>query len=449
MTVKELKERMAALAAEGAALAAKHDRGEALTDAEADRVKQIRAEGTDLRSQLTAAQEQEAALSEFRQMDQHYNKPADKHDRGISLPGHERATVTESGEPAHWTIGDRFVRSEQFKQYREQAGMGTSMKPLVVQSFYEPHVRRARLDAAPSEQRALITSTVVTDMILPTRLPGLVDGTPRRLRARDVMANRQTDSNLIEYVKRATRTNSAAEVAEATDLTTGLKPESSFTLTPASSPVQTIAHITYATRNALDDMAMLRGIIEDDLRLGIAEREDTQLLFGNGTAPNLLGVFNTSGIQNLDAAYWTANPLPTAGAAANKWDRLMRAITQVDLSGQSAASAIVLNPYQVEEVRMMKDTTGNYLFAGGGPQGAGIMTVWGLPIVPHSTMAANAFLVGDFARHAIVFDRMAAQVFVTDSNRDLFERNIITFLAESRLALVVDWPLAFAKGVLA
>jgi HK97 family phage major capsid protein len=437
MKAKEIRERLAALAKEGSALAAKHEK-DGLTDDEASRVSQIRQEATDLRSKLTVAVEQEQSFSDFRAMDDEYNKPAVTSRRELVHDGAEQrgnaAGVETRGEPAHWTMGDRFVNSQGFQEFRQRVGMGTSMRPLPVGSFYEPHQRRAALDAAPPEQRALITSVTVTEMIQPDRLAGIVEGLPRRLRARDVMANRQTGSNMIEFVRRATTTNNAAEVAEATSLVTGLKPESGFTLESDSAPVRTIAHLEYATRQALDDMAQLRGIIEGDLRRGIEEREDLQLLYGDGVAPNLRGVYNTPGIQNLDAAYWTANPLPTDGAAANRWDRLIRAITRVDETGRSVASAVVLNPSEVERIRVQKDTQGNYLFAAGGPFATGTATIWGLPIVPHSSQPAGTFLLGDFARHATVYDRMAAQVYVTDSNRDLFERNIITFLAEGVLS---------------
>lgn len=445
MNIKELRERLAALYAEGAQLRAKSQAG-TLTEDEDTRYTQLADEAADLGTKLKDAEARQSRDTSFERGHETYNQPNGRRVSGLTPTTPEASPEERERESRGWdTIGDQFVHSDNLAQYRQNVGRGGTSKPLDVGSFYARHNQRRRADASEREERALITSTVVADAVLPTRIPGVVLEDVRPLRVRDVMLNQQTDSNLIEFVRMASITNNAAEVAEATSLTTGLKPESGFALEPDSAPVRTIAHIEYATRQALDDMSQLRGIIEDQLTRGIEEREDRQLVIGDGVAPNLRGIYNTPNAQNLNGAYWAANPLPTDGAAPNKWDRLLRAITKIRVTGRSRASAILLNPNQVEEFLMFKTSTGAYAFGGGPAGGLDVATMWRLPVVEQEDIPVNEAVVGAFNRHSIVYDRMQSQVYATDSNRDLFERNIITFLAESRLALVVTRPVAFAK----
>lgn len=363
------------------------------------------------------------------ELNRHYNEPS-----GRRASGQNPTDGSQRGEerPQGQTWGEQFVNSEQFRAYREGGvGQGGSSG-------------RLRVEGSPMEQRALITSTVVTEMILPQRLPGIYAPDLRELRLRDVLANGRTDSNLVEFVREASRTNNAAEVAEATTLSDGLKPESGFTLEPDSAPVRTIATLMYVTRNALDDMAGLRSYIDELLSRFIEERIDRQLLIGNGTAPNLRGLNNASGVLNLNGAYFTTT-MPS------KVDRIRRAITRIRIAGRGRASFTVLNPADIEEFELMRTsvetgvTVNAYALPGGGPFGNGNtpLTLWGRPIVEHEDQTAGIATVAD-GRAAMVMDRMDTQLFITDSNRDLFERNILTVLAETRLAFPIFYPSRIA-----
>lgn len=386
----------------------------------------------DLQGELTDAKQTEQQRKDdlvFAQtaagLHRHYNEPA-----GASAA---RQVAGEGGRgddppPAGRSMGEQFVASEQFRHYRQHSvGMGVASAPV-------------RIGPGPTQQRALITSTVVTEMIPPQRLPGVYAPDLRELTLRDVLASGSTDSNLVEFVREASRTNNAAETAEAATLSDGLKPESGFTLESASAPVRTIATLMYVTRAALDDMAGLRSFIDGLLSRFIDERVDRQLLIGNGTAPNLLGLNNASGVLNLNGAYFTTT-MP------HRADRIRRAITRIRIAGRGRASAVVLNPADVEYFELLKTaeetgvTNNAYALPGGGPFGAnqGPTTIWRRPIVEHEDQTEGIATVFD-GRAAMVMDRMDTQLFATDSNRDLFERNIITILAETRLALPIFFP---------
>lgn len=302
----------------------------------------------------------------------------------------------------------------------------------------------------PNEFRDLIYSgTGSASMLLPDVFPEIYRARERDLRMRDVLANAQTNSDAITILQESGFTNNAAEVAEATTVSGGAKPESAITFTEVTFNVRTIAHWIPVTRQMLADLAFMRTYIEDRLRVGIERREDNQFLNGNGTPPNLTGLLNTSGIQTLDAAYFTANPVINAGQTVENFNRILRAKTQIRLSsvGGSQATFAVLNPVDMEKLMTLSDANRQYY--GPGPfSGSGIANLWGLSVVESENIAAGTSLVGDGLMAAVV-DREDTQIYTTDSHSDFFVRNILVLLAEERVALPVFRPAAFARVTLA
>jgi HK97 family phage major capsid protein len=439
-TLRQINDELAKLSKDNAPLAAKFIEG----GLEGDDLTQFRTNTAQLEKLYGERADAERAEADHKrdldaaqrsiETSKHYHEGT-----GRRAGGQAAESRQDAGEWGR-SVGERFAHSEELAEYRQNVRPGASSRRFDVGSFYAGHADEVerRFGPGPDEQRALITSTTLTTVIQPQRLPGIYAPELRELRVRDVLANGRTSSNMVEFVREASRTNNAAEVAEATSLTDGAKPESGFTLEEASAPVRTIATLMYITRAALDDADQMQSYIDQLLRRFIEEREDQQILTGNGTAPNLRGLINQSGIQNLNGAYFTTT-MP------NKLDRLRRAKTRVRLGGRGRATAMILHPENVEEFELMKtnssDTDNNqYAALGGGPFGAAAGgRIWGLPYVESENLTVNKAVVLD-GTAAMVMDRMDAQTYVTDSNRDLFERNIITILVESRIALPVFFP---------
>lgn len=351
--------------------------------------------------------------------------------------------------PDRRSAGRRFVESDEFRAARADA-VGRSA-PVRFDGLVAPHGYggRADPDAGPAadEQRALVSSgTMPGSLVTPQVIPGIMRGLERPLVMRDVLVAGRTTSDAITYMQETGFANNAAEVAEATalngvGLTGGVKPESGLTFAEVTTPVVWIAHWIPITRQTLQDAAQMESYVNERLLTGLARREDAQILAGNGTAPNLRGVLNTSGVQTLDAAYFTANPVKDAGTANENFNRLRRAMRLIRYTGESQPTFIVAHPADLEEFDTATNAGKDYLF--GGPAGGFQRTYWGLPAVESMGVAEGQALVGD-GTMAAVFDRMQAQILTTDSHADLFIRNILVILAEERLALAVFRPSAFA-----
>ena len=269
-------------------------------------------------------------------------------------------------------------------------------------------------------------------LIRPDRQSDIVGLTRVQMRVRDLLTPGQTEGNSIEYAYQTVRTNAAAATAETTQ-----KPESNYGWDVANAPVRTIAHWVPASRQAMDDIPQLESLIDGELRYGLDDVEDAELLLGDGTGQHLNGLYTQA------TAY--SQPAGVSISGETRIDRLRLAILQVELADY-APDGIIIHPTQWTNIELTKDAAGGYIFAN--PQGLAANTLWGRPVVSTKRIGANNFLVGGFKLAAQIFDRMDTEVRISDQDRDNFIKNMLTIRAEKRLALVVRRPTAMVKGSL-
>ena len=264
--------------------------------------------------------------------------------------------------------------------------------------------------------------------VAPDRLAGVQTLPQRRLTVRDLITPGRTGSNLVQYLRETGFTNNAATTAEGTR-----KPQSDLTIDLKQAPVVKIPHFIKASTEILSDFPQLQSLIDAKLRYGLALVEEAQLLKGSGVGNNLNGIYTQA----------TAYAAPIVIAGATRIDVLRLALLQAELA-EYPSTGIVLNPIDWAAIELQKDDNGGYIFAN--PQSMSLSALWGRPVVPTQAMTLDQFLVGAFQLGAQVFDREQAQVTVATENEDDFVNNLVTILAEERLALAVYRPEAFIKG---
>jgi HK97 family phage major capsid protein len=317
------------------------------------------------------------------------------------------------GDVQHQTYGQQFTASEEFKAF---AGKTTP---------------RGRVDMTFNAAITSVTTDTdgaAGDLVTTTRVPGIISPPDRRMTVRDLITPGRMDGNALEYVKETGFTNAAAGVAE------GLrKPESTLKFDLVSTTAKVIAHYVKASRQILSDASQLASYIDGRLRYGLAFKEEQQLLNGDGTGQNLLGIIPQA----------TAYAAPFTVTDGTLIDQLRLAALQAQLA-EYPATGIVLNPIDWARIELLKDTTGRYII--GNPQGTIGASLWNLPVVSTQAIAEDKFLVGAFRLGAQVFDRWQARVEVATENEDDFVKNMVTILAEERLALAVYRPQAFIYG---
>lgn len=268
------------------------------------------------------------------------------------------------------------------------------------------------------------------DLVVEQRV-GLVPGVERRLTIRDLLMPGRTSSSSIQYPKETGFTNSADTHTETAGTA---KPQSEIKFDLVTSTVTTIAHWVLATRQILDDAPMLQSYIDGRLRYGLKLVEEDQLLNGGGTGTDLNGIYT-------QATALSANPMVVA--SPTKIDVIRVAMLQAALA-EFPPNGVVLHPTDWAGIELTKDTAGAYII--GNPQDSAQPRLWGLPVVATQAMTVDKFLVGSFGMGAQIFDRADATVEISTEDSDNFRKNLVTILAEERLALAVYRPEAFVKG---
>jgi HK97 family phage major capsid protein len=318
------------------------------------------------------------------------------------------------GGEAEKSIGEQFVESDSFKAFQD--------------SGFSKNARGADLKIKTTLTSATTdTGGSVGDAINQTRLPGILPLAQRRMTVRDLLTPGRMDGNTLEYVKETGFTNSAATVAEG-----AAKPESDLKFDLVTTSAKVIAHWTKASRQVLSDISQLRSLIDQRLLYGLAYVEEAQLLNGDNTGQNLNGIVTQA----------TAFSAPITLADLTMIDVLRLAMLQAALA-EYPATGHVLHPTDWAYIETQKDSEGRYII--GNPQGMISPTLWSLPVVTTQSMTVRTFLTGAFKLGAQVFDRWDARVETGYVNDD-FIKNLVTVLAEERLALAVYRTEAFITG---
>lgn len=349
------------------------------------------------------------------------------------------ASVKEKADEALLNVNGLRAKFDELEQKAAREGAGEEEAKTFGERFVEDAGVKAFLSNEPTSGRvdarfkASITSATTNAAgsagagVRTTRLPGILELPQRRLTIRDLISAGRMDGNTLEYVRETGFTNNAAPVAEG-----ALKPESDLKFDLVNTSAKVIAHWMKASRQILSDFAQLRSVIDNRLMYGLAYVEEQQLLNGDGTGQNLLGIIPQA----------TAYAAPFTPTAATAIDTMRLAMLQGEIA-EFPATGHVMNPLDWGRVELTKDADGRYII--GNPQGTIAPTLWGLPVVTTPAIAADRFLTGAFRQGAQLFDRWDARVEVGYVDKD-FIMNMVTILAEERLALAVYRPQSFIYG---
>lgn len=279
--------------------------------------------------------------------------------------------------------------------------------------------------------------------VVPTYLPGgPVPLLFRRLTVADLLPHGSMSSQSVIYVQETAVTNAAATVAEG-----AAKPQSDVTLAQVTEVARKIATTGKISDEMVNDVDYIQSYVNGRLVLFVKLAEEDQLLNGNGTAPNLRGILNRTGLTAAQAV-----------GADTRVDAIFKEITKIRAGAFLEPDAVVLHPTDWQSVRLSKDASGQYY--GGGPfnwasygqrtssgdttqLADGGESLWGLRVVVTPAIAQGTALVGAFALSAQVYQREGIRVEATNSNEDDFLKNLIAIRVEERLALAVYRPAGF------
>lgn len=311
------------------------------------------------------------------------------------------------------SLGEQFAESEEFKSF-----MGTKNMPPMKgssQVFFTKSITNLPGSGGPG--------------IFPEYLPTPIIPNFQPLTIRDLLGQGTTETNVINWVQENVFTDNAGYQGSEGSL----KPQSDISYVLKTINVATIGHWIKASKQTLSDFKLLQTLINARLSFGLKLAEEREILFGDGNTNHLHGLVPQA------TAYNTA--LNKAGD--QMLDVIRHAMLQTTLSFYPA-TGVALSPTDWHNIEILKDGFHRYLFSN--PAGTIPAMVWGLPVAQCFSFGGGEFLVGSFKLAVTLFDREQASILVSTEDQDNFVRNMVTILAEERLALGVSRPLAIVSG---
>lgn len=376
----------------------------------------------------------------FTGLQKKYDNVADELQKGNTVTTAMKAQIeTQKGEIER-VIEQVQKLEEKGIKLRSQPGEAKSFIDLVknddaYKSLQAKSVSLADIEVTKSDMASMKEMKVTSaGIVAPNYDPVIQPGIRQELRIRDLLTTVPVTGQQYTFFKENLHTRGAAPVAEG-----GLKPTSNVTFTTQTDRVKKIAVWMPVTDEALDDVPQLMAYLQELLRYDLKLEEERQILKGDGTGENLNGLMTQATIY--DAA------LTKAGDTAI--DLVRRAIYQVRKQSMLSADGIVMTELDWMNIELQKDGENRYLFAN--LQGLVTPVLWGRPVVTSDSVdegdadTGGEFLVANFARSSVLFDRMSF-LFKMGLINDQFIKNERALLVEERLGLGVRRREGLVKG---
>lgn len=386
-----------ALRAEAADLLAK--KGDALTEADGARIAEIHDRVTALNAKMGEAREHEAALEAFLGSGQFKHAA-----KASTLGGEFAAALKSAGKTSVAMLGEAgFV----YTKADGDAPAGAIVRDENALGTFGYVAGESRFPAVP--------------------VSGIAD-----------LFNQVTIGSAGYEYLRWTFTGEPGMIADG-----GLKPQIKGSYTRHTVDVEEIGAHVIVSEAMLDDEAALEAKINDQLVRRVNKVEEAQILNGDGTRPNLPGILNDPDIATITTA------------PADIIDTILEAVVKIQTDTgdeELIADALVMNPNDWFNLRILKDKAGQYLMGGPafGPYGNGAYQFapnpWGLKyLVRSAAMPAGTALVGAFKEGGTVYRRKDITLKATDSHAETFTHDLVTLRAFKRVGFGVDYPQAFVK----
>ncbi len=354
-----------------------------------------------------------------------------KNEKAMEVDSEPAAQSFPSEQVPAKSIGELFTESDAYKNYKSNGVKGIDSK----------------VNANPLETKTTLNTTGYPPEVL--RQPGILESLQRPDGAVFTLFDQiQSDQNSFAYLEETTFTNNAAEAAEAAAVG-----EAALAFTEQTESIRKMGVFLPVTDELLADVSGIQGYVNSRLQTMIRLRLDTQVLSGDGTAPNLEGILDAgkSSVGSTDYSSEYNGNLGRVGA-------IYGAITDIRVNSFMEPDTIIMHPNDWNSV--VTDLTGfsgtssaGYaanvpLFIASGMFGqAPVASIWGVKVLPTTAIAENTCLVGKFgggeAAHLVM--RQGIDLAVSDSHSDYFTKNMLAIRATMRVGFPVYRQQAFHK----
>tara|TARA_B110000483_G_scaffold57008_1_gene71331 strand:+ start:20538 stop:21755 length:1218 start_codon:yes stop_codon:yes gene_type:complete len=256
----------------------------------------------------------------------------------------------------------------------------------------------------------------------------------RKTHIRSLIPNGSSDAQTVRFPKESAYDDGAAAAAQGATLGA-----SDFDITATSVNFEKIGTFMRVTEEMLADTAGLSSYLSARVPGKVLSIEDNEILNGDGSAPNLDGLFTdgTAFVTGSGGAFYQSVE------SANEYDVLIAALNQLNLSNYQA-DTILMNPTDLHKIILLKSTANEYLrqqiFGGLQP------TIMGVPVTVNTAVTAGKFLTMDSrsATQLWIRENLAIEFSREDSTN--FRDGFVTVRAVERVALTNYAPNAIVQG---
>lgn len=240
-----------------------------------------------------------------------------------------------------------------------------------------------------------------------------------------------TSAANITYVEREAPDGNPGMTAEG-----AVKPLIDFDYVERTATVRKMTAVTKMSKEMMDDVEGFVADSEDELTERLMLLFDEQLLSGDGTGQNLVGL-------EANATPFAAGTFADTIATPNNYDVLRVALNQVVLNNFDA-NVIITSPSDVTAMELERATDGHYIMP---PFAAADGTVIsGVRVVANNGVTAGDFIAGDLSKFKVKV-REGLNIDYGHENDD-FRRNLLTAICEGRAASYIpnNYFGAIVKG---
>ena len=284
-----------------------------------------------------------------------------------------------------------------------------------------------------------ITADYTGNIALSTLEQGISHIARQVIKVRQLFNTGRTASKFVTYIQEVQdgAYGGAGNVAEG-----GAKPEIEPKYQEVSKEVVKLAGFIKISKEMLEDLAFVQNEINYQLMQSVEQLMENQLINGNGTAPNLSGIYTTA--TTFVAGIFALNiVLPTLA------DVIQCAVAQIQ-GAKHEPTHVILHPSDYATLAMSKTSLGEYTYGTMSLNGlSGAISICGLPVITTTFMPVGKFLVADMTKANLrLREDMNIQVgYVNDD----FTKNLVTILCEARAVSFVKANdlFAFVKGDIA
>lgn len=272
------------------------------------------------------------------------------------------------------------------------------------------HIQKAAITM--TESASLNASAYLPN---PQVMPGVIDLVRVQPTFWDRLQKPATKANPLIWVNKYNPQGNATFIGEGT-----LKNLGSFELQTESSVPKKVAERMKISREMLDDIDYIAGLIETELRYQVDTKCNTEVLTGVASATNPKGVTQYAAAYTLITITGIIDP--------NESDCIRAAIAQLRSTNFNGPLTAFINPIDAAKMDLQKTSQGAYVLP---PfQTADGRNIAATPIVEDNNIAVGYLLLGDMSKYHV---QMYQDFFIEwGYENDDFTKNLVTVIGERR-----------------